>query len=62
MKIDYDVPVASKDLDLVTDYQNTNLNATIPPAMSPATNTSVPTPNNLQKVGTGGEKLAQAEY
>lgn len=59
MKIDYDVPAASKDLDLVTDYQNTNLNATIPPTMTPATNTVAP---NLQKVDTGGEKLAQAKY
>ena len=52
MKIDYDVPVESKDLDLVTDYQMVNSNAMMPP-----TNTTVPTPNNLQKVGTGGEAL-----
>lgn len=55
MKIDYDVPVESKDLDLVTDYQMVNSNAMLP---TEATNTSVPTPNNLQKVGTGGEALS----
>lgn len=57
MKIDYDVPTEQKDLNLVTDYQTVNSNAMIPP-----TNTTVSTPNNLQNVGTGGEKLAQAKY
>lgn len=52
MKIDYDVPTEQKDLNLVTDYQMVNSNAMIPP-----TNTTVPTPNNLQKVGTGGDAL-----
>jgi hypothetical protein len=54
MKIDYDVPTEQKDLNLVTDYQMVNSNAMLPPE---STNTSVPTPNNLQKVGTGGEAL-----
>lgn len=52
MKIDYDVPLESKDLDLVTDYQIVNSNAMMTP-----TNTTVSTPNNLQKVGTGGDAL-----
>lgn len=52
MKIDYDVPTEQKDLDLVTDYQMVNSNAMMPP-----TNTAAPTPNSLQKVGTGGDAL-----
>lgn len=59
MKIDYDVPTEQKDLNLVTDYQMVNSNAMIPPTNTMST---VTTPNNLQKVGTGGEKLAQAKY
>lgn len=51
MKIDYDVPAEQKDLNLVTDYQMVNSNA------MPEAPTTVATPNNLQKVGTGGEAL-----
>lgn len=53
MKIDYDVPTEQKDLNLVTDYQMVNSNAMLPPEST----MTVSTPNNLQKVGTGGEAL-----
>lgn len=56
MKIDYDVPTEQKDLNLVTDYQMVNSNAMLPPE-STNTMSTVTTPNNLQKVGTGGEAL-----
>lgn len=54
-KLDYDVPVAQKDMITLADYQQTNANLQVPYAQTAQTNTT----NSIAPMTTGGTRLEQ---